>query len=114
MFLVAKCINSLRKPSKFEPIRYPPYPPATTTTRKSKGTSDSDELLTIVEDQSKVPPPAVHPLKHDPCILGSANLYLSWWINENGTLAVSDEIGNRFSTEFSIYQQALIVISTKR
>ncbi|KAJ6645619.1 Toll-like receptor 2 type-2, partial [Pseudolycoriella hygida] len=36
--------------------------------------------------------PQVYPSSHDPCVLGSADLYLSWWINENGSLAVPDEI----------------------
>lgn len=92
LFLVTKSIDSgNKKPSNTQPPKYP----STTTTKKSKGISDSDELLTIIEDQSKVPPPEVHPFNHDPCVLGSAMLYLSWWINENGSLAVPDEIGTK-------------------
>lgn len=100
---MTKCIDSAKKPSN-TPLKYPSYPsfqvPTTkatttkpTTTKKPKTNNDSEELLTIIEDQSKLPPPEVHPSNHDPCVLGSADLYLSWWINTNGSLAVPDEIG---------------------
>lgn len=104
LFLVTKCIESAKKVTH-PPIKYPNFLPTTTasnkyaTTKKPKASTDSEELLTIIEDQSKLPPPEVHPSNHDPCVLGSAELYLSWWINENGSLAVSEEIGtNLFST----------------
>lgn len=100
LFLVTKCTDcSVKKPSNTPP-KSPSFPVTTTTTKKSKGSSDSEELLTIIEDQSKLPPPEVHPSNHDPCVLGSAMLYLSWWINENGSLAVPDEIGTKYSMSY--------------
>lgn len=109
LFLVTKCVDSSKKPSNNSPPAKNPSFPATTTTKKPKGYSDSDELLTIIEDQSKLPPPEVHPSNHDPCVLGSAMLYLSWWINENGSLAVPDEIG----TNHLYFRHASLCASTE-
>lgn len=103
LFLMTKCINS-SNPKKHSnmPMKYPPPPTKKsvplTTTKKSKGGNESDELLTIIEDQSKMALPEVYPLNHDPCILGSASLYLQWWINEDGSLAVPEDIGMNSSS----------------
>lgn len=79
LFLVTKCIECLKKGSKNEPSISP--------TKKSYNISDGDQYI----DQSKVPPPA--PNNDDHCVLGSADMYLSWWIHENGTLSLPDYIG---------------------
>ncbi|XP_037033575.1 toll-like receptor 3 [Bradysia coprophila] len=101
LLLVSKFVESWRKTTS-PPYRVPApttaahrYPPPTTkpTTKKPKSvSSDSDELLTIVEDQSKQAPIEVHPSNHDPCVLGSADLYLSWWIYENGSLSLPEDM----------------------
>lgn len=98
LFLVTKYIESAKK-NPYPPIKYPTTTPSHryTTTTKPKPKNDSDELLNIIEDQSKLISPEVHPSNHDPCVLGSAELYLSWWIHLNGSLAVPDEIGTIYS-----------------
>lgn len=100
LFLVTKYSESAKK-NTHPPIKYPTttasYKYTSATTTKPKPKNDSDELLNIIEDQSKLISPEVHPSNHDPCVLGSAQQYLSWWINENGSLAVTDEIGTIYS-----------------
>lgn len=104
LLLVSRFVESWKKPTNPPPpYRYPA--PTTTghryttttarppTTKKPKSvSSDSDELLTILEDQSKQPPVEIHPSNHDPCVLGSADLYLSWWIYENGSLSLPEDM----------------------
>lgn len=110
LFLVTKCIESAKRVT-YPPYKYPSYQATTlsnkyttTTTKKPKSSTDSEELLTIIEDQSKLLAPEVHPSNHDPCVLGSAELYLSWWINENGSLAVPDDKGrNSFYSRHVVY-----------
>lgn len=98
LFLVTQCVESSKKPS-YSPVKYPSYPVATTpankytTAKKPKTSSESSELLNIIEDQSKLATPEVHPTNHDPCVLGPADLYLQWWINENGSLALPEDMG---------------------
>ncbi len=103
LYFVTKSVESAKKPNN-QPSN--PYyhttttqskkytvPPPPTTTKKP---TDSEELLTIIEDQSKQAPTEVHPGQHDPCVLGSADLYISWWINENGSLSLPDDIGTNY------------------
>lgn len=86
-FLVVKCINSVKKqdPSLINPAY-------TDTTKKPTFTTHSEELITLIEDLYK-PPDDIDPENHDPCILGSSKLYLSWWIDDNGSLAVPEDRG---------------------